>query len=155
MGHLRIPHDLQRDPFQGCCPFHADCLEGLASGPAIEQRWKQRSEDLSQDHPAWDLEGHYLALGLMNIVVTLSPKRVILGGGVMKNRQLFPLIRAKLSHLLNGYVQSPEVLTGMEAFVVPPALGDNAGILGAIALAEQAGGTIGEISAVCAPCPPA
>jgi fructokinase len=131
MGHVRIPHDLTADPFPGCCPYHGDCLEGLASGFAIEKRWGARGQTLSESHPAWELEARYLALGLMNWVCTLSPKRIILGGGVMRRRELFPLVGRKLNEMLNGYVQAPEI--------VAPALGDNAGVLGAIALAQQNG----------------
>lgn len=142
MGHIRLPHDLDADPFPGVCPFHGDCLEGLASGPAIESRWDQSPETLSPDHPAWKLEAHYLALALVNYICTLSPQRIILGGGVMKERHLFPRIRAEVQDLLNGYVQAPEILDGIDHYIVPPALGGRAGVLGAIALAERAKGEI-------------
>ena len=81
MGHIRVPHDWERDPFPGSCPFHGDCLEGLANGPAIEARWGVRGETLAPDHPAWDLEAHYLSLALASLICTLSPQRVILGEG--------------------------------------------------------------------------
>jgi fructokinase len=135
MGHILIPHDKGIDPFPGSCPFHGDCLEGLASGPAMEKRWQKRAEALPQDHPAWRLEAHYLALGLTTIICSLSPERIILGGGVMQQGHLFPLIRAEAVSLMNGYVQAEEILGGMDDYVVPPALGDRAGILGALALA--------------------
>jgi fructokinase len=138
MGHIRLPHDLAVDPFEGVCPFHGDCLEGLATGPALEARWGQRGETLPPDHPAWPLEAHYLALGLVNLICTLSPQRIILGGGVMEERQLFPMIRAEVQDLLNGYVQAPEILDDIDGYIVPPALGGRAGVLGAIALAENA-----------------
>jgi fructokinase len=93
MGHLRIPHDLAGDPFPGACPFHGDCLEGLASGPAFIARWGQPAETLPDDHPAWRLEAQYLSLALVNIICTLSPQRLILGGGVMQRQRLFPLIQ--------------------------------------------------------------
>jgi fructokinase len=137
MGHLRIPHDGRRDPFEGVCPYHGDCLEGLASGPAIKARWGQRGEDLPDDHPAWALEAHYLALGITNLITVLSPQRVILGGGVMQRSHLFPLVRGEVQALLNGYIQVPEILERIDAFVVPPALGSQAGVLGAIALAQE------------------
>lgn len=141
MGHLRIPHDRERDPFEGCCPYHGDCLEGLASGPALEARWGVRAERLPPDHPAWDLEAEYLALALHNLVCALSPQRVILGGGVMRQEHLFPRIRARLRDLLNGYIPVPAILTQeIEAYVVPPGLGDRAGVLGALALAMRAAG---------------
>src|SRR5690606_38063985 len=112
MGHIRIPHDRDADPFDGICPYHGDCLEGLASGPAITARWGERGETLPADHPAWPLEAHYLALGLVNFICTLSPQRIVLGGGVMQQAQLFPLIRQQVRELLNGYVQAPEILEG-------------------------------------------
>jgi fructokinase len=138
MGHIRIPHDLERDPFPGSCPFHGDCLEGLANGPAMEKRWGQRAETLPIDHPAWDLEAHYLALGLVTFICMLSPQRIILGGGVMSQPQLFPLIREKVLTLLNEYVQSPQILDRIDEYIVPPGLGSRAGVLGAIALAYKA-----------------
>jgi fructokinase len=138
MGHLRLPHDPQADPFTGLCPFHDDCLEGLASGPALEKRWGQPAENLPSAHPAWALEAHYLGLALANLVCTLSPQRIILGGGVMAQPQLLPLVRAEVVRQLNGYVQSPAILEKIEAYIVPPALGRRAGVLGALALAELA-----------------
>jgi len=138
MGHLRVPHDRATDPFQGCCPYHGDCLEGLACGPALEARWGQRAETLSPDHPAWELEAEYLAFGLVNYLLTVSPQRIIMGGGVMEQSQLFPLIRARVQTLLNGYVQAEAVAGGIDSYIVPAALGGRAGVLGAIALGEMA-----------------
>jgi fructokinase len=135
MGHFRLPHDRTVDPFPGGCPYHGDCLEGLASGPAIEKRWGIPAERLPPDHPGWTLEAHYLALGIMAILCALSPRRVILGGGVMQQAHLFPRIRAEVVSLLNGYLQSPAILDRIEETIVPPALGAQAGILGALALA--------------------
>jgi fructokinase len=136
MGHVRIPHDVVADPFAGACPFHRDCLEGLASGPAMQARWGRPAEELPDDHPAWALEAHYLALALANFVCTLSPRRIVLGGGVMDRGILFPLVRARLQALLNDYVQAPEILREIDAYVVPPALGARTGVLGALALAR-------------------
>ncbi len=127
MGHIRVPHDFGTDPFPGSCPFHGDCLEGLVSGPAIEERYGQRGETLQPTHPAWDLVAHYIALGLVTWICTLSPQRIILGGGVMRRTALFDAIRGNVAKLMNGYVAVPEI--------VPPALGGDAGVLGAIALA--------------------
>jgi fructokinase len=135
MGHICLPHDFVRDPFPGSCPFHGDCLEGLASGPALEKRWGARAETLSADHPAWELQAHYLALALVNYICILSPQRIILGGGVMEQPQLFPLIRRAVQQLLNGYVQSPAIVENIDAYIVPPGLGKRAGVLGALALA--------------------
>jgi fructokinase len=137
MGHFRIPHDWERDPFPGSCPYHGDCLEGLATGPAIEARWGQRGETLPAGHAAWPLEAHYLALGLVSIICILSPQRIIMGGGVMEGPGLFPLIRRRVPELLNGYVQAPEILEHIDDYIVPPRLGSRAGVLGAIALAQR------------------
>src|SRR5262249_35433560 len=121
-------------------PFHGDCLEGLASGPALRARWGQGAEGLPDGHPAWALEARYLALALANYVCTLSPRRIVVGGGVMERAVLFPMMRRELGVLLNGYVQAREVTTGLDAYVVPPGLGARAGVLGALALAEVAAG---------------
>jgi fructokinase len=138
MGHMLLRRDPQVDTYGGFCPFHVDCFEGLAAGPAIEKRWGQRAETLAADHPAWALEAHYLALGVVNLVVALSPQRVVMGGGVMEQPQLFPLVRAKVQTLLNGYVRSPQITDQIDEYIVAPALGGRAGVLGAIALAGQA-----------------
>ncbi|MEW6285186.1 MAG: ROK family protein [Chloroflexota bacterium] len=138
MGHILIPHDRVRDPFEGACPFHKDCFEGLASGPALEKRWGQRAETLPPDHPAWALEAHYIALALVNYIVTFSPQRIIIGGGVGGREDLLPLIRREVQEILNGYVQSPAITRHIDEFIVHPGLGSRAGLLGAIALARQA-----------------
>ena len=140
MGHMRVPHDRSADPFAGCCPYHGDCLEGLASGPAIEQRWGQPGESLPAGHPAWALEARYLAQGVANLVLTLSPQRIVLGGGVMAQARLFPLIRAEVRRLLNGYIRSPWLEGRLDEYIVPPGLGTRSGVLGALALAEAAAG---------------
>ncbi|MBA3945140.1 MAG: ROK family protein [Herpetosiphonaceae bacterium] len=137
LGHMRIPHDRAVDPYPGACPYHGDCLEGLAAGPALESRWAQRGETLPPDHPAWTLEAHYLALALVNLICILSPQRIILGGGVMQQPQLFPLLQREVQALLNGYLQVPALLDAIETYLVPPALGDRSGMLGAIALAQE------------------
>ncbi len=137
MGHIRVPRVLDADPFPGICPYHGDCIQGLAAGPAIKARWGKSAEDLPSDHPAWKMEAGYLSLAIANYICVLSPQRVILGGGVMKQGHLFPLIRAEVRRLLNGYLPSPLILEQTDEFIVPPALGEQAGVLGAIALAEQ------------------
>jgi len=136
MGHIRIPHDRQIDPYPGHCPFHGNCLEGLASGPAMEQRWGQPPERLPHGHSAWNLEAHYLGLALANFICTLSPQRIVMGGGVMEQPQLLPLVRLKVRELLNDYVRMPEILEKIDDYIVPPSLGRMAGVLGAIALAQ-------------------
>jgi fructokinase len=138
MGHMLMRRDAARDPFTGACPFHGDCLEGLAAGPALEQRWGVRGETLPPDHPAWALEAHYLAQGLVNLTYALSPQRFILGGGVMHQPQMLSLVRAEVQRMVNGYLQIPQLNTGIDDYIVLPGLGDRAGVLGAIALAELA-----------------
>lgn len=138
MGHIRLPHDWEADPYPGACPYHGDCLEGMAAGPALEGRWGQRGETLPADHPAWDLEAHYLALGLVNLICTLVPQRIVMGGGIMEQPRVFPAVRQKVQALLNGYLQAPEILERIDEYIVPPHLGNQAGVLGGIALAQQA-----------------
>lgn len=138
MGHMRLPHDWQADPFEGICPFHGDCFEGMCCGPALRARWGQPAETLPADHPAWQLEAHYIALAMANFIVTISPQRIILGGGVMSSPIVFPSVRSQVLQLLNGYVQAPAILEQMETYIVPPGLGNRSGVLGAFALAEAA-----------------
>lgn len=134
-GHIplkRHPDDI----YAGHCPYHGDCLEGMACGPAIQGRWGQSGDALPADHPAWAIEAYYLAQAVTTVIYTQSPQRVILGGGVMHQKQLFPLIRQKALELLNGYISNPATPEAMDAFVVPPGLGDDAGIRGALTLAS-------------------
>lgn len=138
IGHVRVPHDRTRDPFAGACPAHGDCWEGLASAPALAARWGRAPELLPDDHPAWALQAHYLALGLANLVLTLSPERLVLGGGVMARATLYPQVRAGVSELLAGYLASASLADGLGRYIVPPALGERAGVLGALLLAATA-----------------
>lgn len=136
MGHVRIPHDIKLDPYPGKCPFHKDCFEGLAAGPALQERWGVRAQDLEPDHQAWDLEAGYIALALVNYICTLSPQRIIIGGGVLEQKQMLGLVRDKVKKELNNYVQAKEITDRIEDYIVLPGLGNRAGILGAIALAK-------------------
>lgn len=138
IGHMRVPHDRTTDPFAGSCPFHGDCLEGLASGPAIFQRWGVQADELPSDHAAWRLEGEYLALGLANLVSVLSPQRIVLGGGLMQRDLLYPIIREGVARAINGYVTKAQLAGDVDRYIVPPRLGSYAGVLGALLLAEQA-----------------
>jgi fructokinase len=128
MGHVRIPHDRIRDPFPGVCPSHGDCLEGLASGPALEARWERPARELPPEHEAWSLESHYLAMGLANWICVVSPKLVLIGGGVAEQDHLLTMVRRELEGVLNGYLEAPAIRR--------PELGSRAGVLGALALAE-------------------
>jgi fructokinase len=135
MGHVRVPQDRAADPFDGICPFHGNCLEGLASGPALEKRWGRKAETIEENHPAWILEAQYLGYGLVNYICTLSPEKIILGGGVMDKYHLFSLVRSEVVTRLNGYILSPMLDTSIDAYICPPALGSKAGVYGALALA--------------------
>ncbi len=136
MGHLIIPLAISDSP-QGICPFHNNCLEGFASGPAIKAIWGKPPEDLPKDHPAWDFEADVIAKGLMNIILTISPQKIILGGGVMKKPGLLDKIRNNVLINLNHYVQHSSITESIESYIVPPALGDYSGRYGAVALASE------------------
>jgi fructokinase len=130
VGHMLIPHDRVRDPFDGCCPFHGDCFEGLASGTAMRARWGRPGEELT-DQAAWELEAHYLALGLANVTLTVAAERIVLGGGgVGRAPGLIERVRTRLREALAGYVDPPAV--------VPPALGPRSALIGALHLARTA-----------------
>ncbi|MFD2615802.1 ROK family protein [Terrilactibacillus laevilacticus] len=137
MGHILVRRHPE-DHYEGHCPFHKDCLEGLAAGPAIEARWGKKGHLLTDHALAWEIEADYLAQALMQYILILAPKRIIMGGGVMKQERLFPLIREKVKDLLNGYVVFPQVAEQIDDYIVPPGLGDNAGITGALILAKEA-----------------
>ncbi len=135
-GHLRIPHDHAVDPFPGVCPYHGDCWEGLASGPAIAARWGKPGEQLAGEDAVWELEARYVALGLVSAIAVLSPHRIVIGGGVMEAPGLLGLVRERVVELVGGYLDTPALETAIEDYLVPPALGARAGVLGAIALAS-------------------
>lgn len=143
MMHPEIGHIFPRRhaldiKFPGICPFHGDCLEGLASGPAIVARSGAELRDLPADNAQWQIEADYLAQLCAQLIVTVSPQRIVLGGGVLSESRLLPALRARLVHWLGGYIERAEILTGLERYVVPPALGGRAGVLGALVLAQQA-----------------
>ncbi len=138
MGHLRLPRHPD-DPYAGRCPFHGDCLEGVASGPAIEDRWGARSEDLgSKTERAVEFEAFSLGYAVADLVLALSPERIIIGGGVMHLPGLLEETRLRMLEALGGYVDSPALVDGGEAFLVAPALGNRSGISGGFVLAERA-----------------
>ncbi len=137
MGHLMVPR-APGDTFPGICPYHGDCLEGMATGPALKARWGTSAENLPPDHEAWDIEAWYLAMALVNYILILSPHLIIMGGGVMEQKQLFPKIRKLVQDKLNGYVATPAITSDINTYIVPPALGNQAGVLGSIALAQEA-----------------
>jgi fructokinase len=140
-GHMRIPHDKGADPFPGICPYHGDCWEGLASGRAIEARWGRTAADLGACSHVWELEAQYLALGLVAVICVLSPERILIGGGVMNQPGLLQLVRRHVGVLLNGYLDTPAIGRDIGSYILPPGLGARSGVLGAIALAEEAPAT--------------
>lgn len=138
MGHIPMLHDKTKDPFNGVCPFHNDCFEGLASGLSIERRWAQPGSAFPPEHPAWDLEVEYISNALAVYTYTVSPQRIILGGGVGQLLHLLPRVQQRTHELINGYIQSPIILENIENYIVNPGLGNLSGALGALALAKQA-----------------
>lgn len=135
-GHILIsknPHD----PGECICPYHTSCMEGLASGPSIEARWGKQAYELVDKAMVWELESEYLAKGIVNMILLLSPQKVILGGGVMHQEQLFTLIREKVAQYLNHYYDTKEILD-IDNYIVPASLHDDQGIMGAIRLAQIA-----------------
>ena len=133
-GHILIPHDHTGDPFPGSCPFHRDCLEGMASGEALRARYGKPAEQLD-DQAAWALEARYLAIGIMNAVFAVSPERVVLGGGVIKKPGLLPIVRTQVKELISDYIELAGEVGNIDDFIVPPALGDYTGVVGALLLA--------------------
>jgi fructokinase len=138
LGHIRVVRKAG-DEFPGVCPYHGDCIEGLASGPAIEARAGMPASQLPSDHPAWEFVAHGLAQLAHSMVLTTAPTRIFLGGGVMSGQtHLFERIQQELERSLNRYVEAPELEQGLAQFIVPPGLGAMSGPLGALALAADA-----------------
>ena len=134
IGHLVIPQN-PKDDYAGCCPFHGNCVEGLASGTAINKRWQvDTAAKLADDHIAWQFEAEYLAKALVNYIYAFSPEKIILGGGVMHKTILFDMIRKNVAQYLNSYLDYP-ALKDMSNFIVPASFGDNTGVKGSLALA--------------------
>ncbi|MCL1964023.1 MAG: ROK family protein [Firmicutes bacterium] len=137
-GHFYLkPHPDDPAP-RGFCPYHEGCVEGLVSGPSIEKRWGAKARLLPENHPAWALEAHYLAQMCMAAILVLSPEKIILGGGVMRQKHLFPPVRENVRDMLGGYVRHPAILEDTDTFIVPPGLGENSGVTGALLLAARA-----------------
>jgi fructokinase len=136
MGHILLP--VRRDdPYPGGCPFHKNCFEGLANGPSLEERWGIKAETIPEDHPAWELEAHYIAAALHTLICTFSPKRIILGGGVMSQAHLFPMIQKKTGDSLNNYIQTKQITNNIDQYIVYPTLGGKAGVIGALEIAKD------------------
>lgn len=136
VGHILLPHNRDTDPFRGICPFHGDCLEGMASGPAMKARWGEAPEMLAPDHEAWDLEAEYLSYALINFILAYSPQRIILGGGVLSQPQLLPKIQTRVATLLNGYVRSSMIENHISDYIIHAQLSPHSGLLGAMAMGQ-------------------
>ena len=134
MGHMKIPKD-EEDTFKGICKYHGDCLEGLASGLAIEKRIAKST--IRGTNKIWELESKYLGIAISNLILTMSPERIIIGGGVMNHDGLIDSIRTQTLNTLNSYVLTDKILDNIDTYIQPPYLKDNAGVLGAILLAKQ------------------
>jgi len=135
-GHMLLRRH-PRDGYEGSCPFHATCFEGLASGPAIAERWGRPAEELHNNATVWEMESHYIAQAMVNLILIMSPRVIILGGGVMKNEALFPMIRKRVKKILNGYLDRDE-MRDLDKYIVPASLKGNQGVLGCIELARRA-----------------
>ena len=135
-GHILVNRHPE-DHYSGKCHYHGGCLEGLASGPAIEERWGQKAWELTGKKEVWELEAYYLAQAIVNYILILAPRKIILGGGVMNQNQLFPLIRENVSKLLGGYMITGET-ADMASYIVPASLGGDQGIMGCVDLAKRA-----------------
>ncbi len=136
VGHIRLPLHPD-DPGKSVCPYHDNCLEGLAAGPSLKARWGVSADQLADKDEVWEIESTYIATALMSYALILSPQKIILGGGVMHQEQLFPLIRKKFKELMNGYIVT-EQMDNLDDYIVPPSLNDDQGILGALKLAMDA-----------------
>ncbi|MDZ5645588.1 ROK family protein [Nitrospirillum sp. BR 11828] len=137
-GHLLVRRDPARDPYTGHCPYHGDCLEGLACGPAIEARVGRPATDLADDHPVWDLVGDYLGQMAANLLFTLSPQRIVIGGGVAARPGLLGSVRHHAHRHIGGYIDHPLVTGDLTDFIVPPGLDGESGMAGALALGWDA-----------------
>jgi len=135
-GHMLLRRH-PRDGYEGSCPFHATCFEGLASGPAIAERWGRPAEELHNNATVWEMESHYIAQAMVNLILIMSPRVIILGGGVMKNEALFPMIRKRVKKILNEYLNTDE-LQNLDQYIVPASLKGNQGVMGCIELARRA-----------------
>lgn len=135
-GHVMIQRR-EGDNYQGKCPYHKTCLEGMAAGPAVEERWGRKAVELKDRKEVWDLEAYYIAQALTGYILTLSPEMIILGGGIMHQEQLFPMIRSYVKEMLGGYIKTDE-LENMENYIVPASLNDDQGIMGALELGRRA-----------------
>lgn len=138
VGHTLLrPHPLDPNP-RGVCPYHESCLEGLAAGPAIGARVGGDAKNLPDDHPTFEIEAFYLAQMCVNLITTLSPERIILGGGVMQRSRLFAQVREQTVRLLNGYIQAPAITEHIDEYIVAPQLFPVSGLIGSYLIGKKA-----------------
>lgn len=136
-GHiLLIRHP--KDTYEGKCPFHKNCVEGLAAGPSIEARWGKKAAELADRDEVWEMEAYYIAQAITDYIFSYSPQKIILWGGVMHQEKLFGMVRKEVLNLLNGYVAHETITEHIDQYIVPPALGEDPGIMGAIKLGLDA-----------------
>ena len=138
LGHVHPRRHRDDLHFAGVCPHHRDCLEGVANGPSIVARLGHELGDAADDHPIWQIEADYLGQLCAQLVLTLSPQRIVLGGGVMQHARLYASVRVRTQHWLGGYIARSAVEADIERYIVPPGLGELSGILGALRLATAA-----------------
>lgn len=136
-GHILLSRHEDDPMLHGVCPYHINCAEGFASGPALQTRWGMPARDLPQDHRGWELEANYLGQLCVCAILALSPEIILMGGGVMHQEALLPMIRQQVLKLLNGYIAA-EQLPAMEDYIKAPALWPNSGLIGAALLAKKA-----------------
>ncbi|MCR4960891.1 MAG: ROK family protein [Lachnospiraceae bacterium] len=135
-GHMILKRH-PRDTYEGKCPYHKECFEGLAAGPAIEARWGRSAKEIPEGHEAMDMEAWYIAQALMTYILVLAPEKIILGGGVMHRMELFPLIRKYVKEFIAGYVSTKQ-LDDIDGYIVPASLHDDQGIMGCLVLGMNA-----------------
>lgn len=136
-GHILLARHPQ-DSYAGKCPFHGNCMEGMASGPAIEARWGKKAVELADRDEVWEMEAYYIAQAVTDYIMVYSPQKIILWGGVMHQEKLFGMVRKEVLRLVNGYVSHKTILENIDQYIIPPALGEDPGIMGAFKLGLDA-----------------
>lgn len=136
-GHILLIRR-PKDTYEGKCPFHKNCVEGLAAGPSIEARWGKKAAELADRDEVWEMEAYYIAQAITDYILSYSPQKIILWGGVMHQEKLFGMVRKEVLNLLNGYVAHETITEHIDQYIVPPALGEDPGIMGAIKLGLDA-----------------
>lgn len=137
-GHILLMKH-PKDNFEGSCPFHGNCFEGLAAGPSIQKRWGKPGVELADNKLVWEIESFYIAQAIADYICVYSPDKIILWGGVMHQEQMFSMVRKQVKEILNGYISTDVIMnTDLSDYIIPPSLGENPGILGALKLGIDA-----------------